>query len=383
MICAGLVGVAGNRERDIEASELRECFRSLLDQLKEPRGGTRIGAGLRAAMASPASDVLVITDGKSYDLDVHELAGQGRRVSVILVGGDSLEANVGHLAALTGGQVFVATGADLSAAIVAAIRSMRHLHEPFMPTGSLPDAITVGRAGMRITAEWRDRTSGESAHDAIDEHAVAAFAASLALPVLLQEEAAKLAESEGLVNHLTSLVLIDEAGETQGTIPATRKIPLPRPAAAAHSLSRPDFSDFLRQRADFQAHIPVDEVEKKLAAHFRRLITGSQSNEVHDPIRALKCGERIPWDLEPQRLLKGDLDGLSPYDAFFVENLAAHSQILEAAAKLSLNPIVLVLALLARTQATQNRAAARIARAILGETAPPEAEVAATALELH
>ena len=335
-------------------------------------------------MASPASDVLVITDGKSYDLDVHELARQGRRVSVILVGDDSLEANVGHLAALTGGQVFVATGADLKAAIVAAMRSMRNLHEPLMSTATLPAAVTVDRGGMRITAEWRDQTPSENAHDAVEGRAIAAFAASLALPVLPQEEAAKLAESEGLVTHLTSFVLIDEVGETQAGLPATRKIPLPSPAAPLYALSGAASPAFSLRARKTQAHI---EIEKKLAADFQRLSASAenswQSKGAHAPLPLIELAESIPWDLEPQRLLKGELDWLSLHDATFVENLAAHSQILEAAAKLKLHPVVLVLALLARIQAAQNRAAARIARTILGEVAPPEAEAAATALGLH
>jgi hypothetical protein len=42
------------------------------------------------------------------------LARRGRRISVVLVGEDSLEANVGHLAALTGGDIFVSAGADVT-----------------------------------------------------------------------------------------------------------------------------------------------------------------------------------------------------------------------------------------------------------------------------
>ena len=38
--------------------------------------------------------------------------------------------------------------------------------------------------------------------------------------------------TEGLVTHLTSLVLVDEAGAVQETVPAMRKIPLPTPPPA-------------------------------------------------------------------------------------------------------------------------------------------------------
>src|SRR5262249_42294253 len=65
--------------------------------------------------------------------------------------------------------------------------------------------------------------------------AVAALAASLALPTLATAEAAKLAEAEGLVTHLTSLVLVDESGATQESVPASRKVPLATPATQAHA----------------------------------------------------------------------------------------------------------------------------------------------------
>ena len=47
-------------------------------------------------------------------------ARSGRRFTVVLVGEDSLEANVGHLAALTGGEIFVAAGVDLADIITTA-----------------------------------------------------------------------------------------------------------------------------------------------------------------------------------------------------------------------------------------------------------------------
>ncbi len=47
--------------------------------------------------------------------------------------------------------------------------------------------------------------------------------------------AAKLAEAEGIVCHLTSLVLVDEAGVRHEGIPASRKVELLAPSAAAHA----------------------------------------------------------------------------------------------------------------------------------------------------
>jgi hypothetical protein len=64
-----------------------------------------------------------------------------------------------------------------------------------------------------ITASWSDNASATA--PTIETRGVTAVAASLLLPALTTEDAAVLAEDEGLVTHLTNLVLIDEAGDIQ------------------------------------------------------------------------------------------------------------------------------------------------------------------------
>src|ERR1700751_3799380 len=91
-----------------------------------PDGGTEIGRALETVIAkSNAPDILMLTDGKSHALDVQSLARSGRRITVVLIGEDSLEANVGHLAALTGGGIFIAAGHDIAPAVAAALRALR------------------------------------------------------------------------------------------------------------------------------------------------------------------------------------------------------------------------------------------------------------------
>ena len=88
----------------------------LVARLTPPRGGTEIGLAIEAVLnASAARDVLLLTDGLSHELDVQKLSQSGRRISVILIGDSSLEAKIGHLAALTGGDIFIATADDLEA----------------------------------------------------------------------------------------------------------------------------------------------------------------------------------------------------------------------------------------------------------------------------
>jgi hypothetical protein len=61
----------------------------------------------------------------------------------------------------------------------------------------------------------------------------------LPLPGLEEAIAAALAEAEGIVWHLTSLVLVDEAAEAQQGIPAQRKVPLMTPGTAASCIWSP------------------------------------------------------------------------------------------------------------------------------------------------
>ena len=176
------------------------------------------------------ADVLLVTDGQSHALDVHVLARRGARFTVVLVGEDSLAANVGHLAALTGGQIFVSSGLDLAEVLQQAIASLRgdRLDQPRIE-GKAPDAAATLMGGMRVTARWepaqRPSLSATTA-EAEAGRAIAAYAAWLALPCMAEEEAAALAEAEGVVCHLTSMVLVDTAGEAQQGIPAQRKVPL-------------------------------------------------------------------------------------------------------------------------------------------------------------
>jgi|SRR5665213_395545 len=206
-------------------------LKEIAQRLNKPAGGTNIGHALDGVTArSKVRDVLLVTDGKSHELDVQALTRTGHRFSVILVGEDSLEANVGHLAALTGGEIFVATGADLAEVLNQSLRSLRTGHQTISPITGMPQHISVCRAGMSITASWQP--ADESSMETIEARAVAAFSASLALPALDVENAVQLAETEGLVTHLTSLVLVDEAATIQEGIPGTRKVPLPTPRTA-------------------------------------------------------------------------------------------------------------------------------------------------------
>ena len=138
-----------------------------------PAGGTEIGGALGYVFEkTDPCDVLLITDGKSYALDVHDLAQEGRRVFVVLVGEDSLEANVGHLAALTGGDIYFSFGADVGSALHAALqglRTKRAIREQGPPAeAQFPESVCAIRGNMRIRAAW----SGEPAETAMERDAL-------------------------------------------------------------------------------------------------------------------------------------------------------------------------------------------------------------------
>jgi hypothetical protein len=197
-----------------------------LDGMDGPRGGTYLVEAVnKVVVTRPEANVLLITDGKSAtgtELDIESIVATGARVTVVLIGGDALEARVGHLAAQSGGQMFVAHGTDASAAVAAAIAAMRGVALPAarLSLPLLQSSRTAG--GLKVVADWRDQTE----YAAPLEH-VGAYAASLALTGLDSDTAATLAASEGLVSHLTSLVLVDEEGAVVDQLPEQRKVSLP------------------------------------------------------------------------------------------------------------------------------------------------------------
>lgn len=346
----------------------RNDLGKLVRALSGPRGGTEIGGSLDRVLAqSTARDVLLITDGKSHALDVQALAQRGRRISVVLVGEDSLEANVGHLAALTGGEIFVATGDDLVAALESAVRSLKVPHQAAAPMDGSPQRVAVRRGGMTISAQWQPTPA--TTGDALTLRAAAAMAASLALPAMATESAAQFAEAEGLVTHLTSLILIDEAATQEASIPATRKVGLPRPRTAAM------VEQVLALRADILFAPQFSDARCDEFA--QSLDEPAVSKPQRDRFNGGDLAVAIGWDQAPHRLQIGDLVDLDPTVTRAIRDIAARSEIIELARKLAIDPLVLVIGLLARMQAYRNRSAKRIARAIFGKRPPREVDEAA------
>ncbi|HLY56991.1 MAG TPA: VIT domain-containing protein, partial [Stellaceae bacterium] len=135
--------------------ELERLIRSVTPN----NGGTEIGQALESATGpSGRRDVLLVTDGKSHAIDVQAIARRGRRVTTILIGEDSLEAHVGLLSALTGGEIFVSSGDDAGTAAAAAIKTLRRGHRVPSPIEGAPAEVRVHRGGMVVEAHWEAAT---------------------------------------------------------------------------------------------------------------------------------------------------------------------------------------------------------------------------------
>ncbi|HLY58690.1 MAG TPA: hypothetical protein VKS60_24215, partial [Stellaceae bacterium] len=210
-------------------------------------------------------------------------------------------------------------------------------------------------------------------------------AAALALSQMDEESAACLAEAEGIVCHLTSLVLVDEAGATQDSLPAMRKVELsvPRtaamaPAGAPSQPAAPSVAARGLPPAGGHAKtkVAVSEAPRGRGGSFAlglaRLFRGRDRDAVvgglsePPPIFDLAALARsIDWSSDPQSLRRGDLSRLSAEAIAVIEAAAAVGDIAPLSRSANEAPIVIVLALLAWTVSATDRGARRFARAVL------------------
>lgn len=322
----------------------------LVKLLGEPRGGTELGSAVRTLVdKEDFSDILILTDGQTWAADAHAAAGLGRRITAVVVGSAGFDAVVGHLAAMTGGQLFAAEGAAIPAAIHSAAESMRVRSSGLTgrQENGLPVTLDTYRGGVTISISWE----GDAKLASCDR--IGRFAAGLALPLITKEDAADFAVSHGLCTHLTSLLIVDEAGETVQGVPEQRKIALSAPSASLAYLSHTSFEMAPSISCKMQAFVPDDDSSCVV----------------------------IDWDTKANELLAGDLSGLEHDVAQNIRVAAEDSRVIDLANQLGLEPVILVIALLARGHLS--RTAARIARKLLGDTPHDMLLEALEVLSLH
>jgi hypothetical protein len=211
-------------------------LQQLAERLSGPEGGTELGKAVEAVMQKAPKPILVLTDGQTYAYEVEAAKKAGFPIHAILVGEGSLDAMIGHLAAQTGGQVISTYQEDVAGSLKAALPALRAHHAPL--SGAIhdgkPSRLKTTRGGIRLEIAWSEiETSRKS-------DAVGRYAASLTLALLEEEAATSVAVAHGLTSHLTSLILIDEAGESVEGLPKTAKVPVAS-AAVQYSIM-PAFS---------------------------------------------------------------------------------------------------------------------------------------------
>ena len=80
-------------------------------------------------------------------------------------------------------------------------------------------------------------------------------------------------------------------------------------------------------------------------------------------------GAKIDWNVEPHLLQAGDLSPLERDVARAIQYAAALPEVAVLAQQLALDPLALVIGLIARSESSRSRSAARLAKAIFGDIA--------------
>jgi Vault protein inter-alpha-trypsin domain/von Willebrand factor type A domain len=329
--------------------------KGLVHALRGPDGGTQVGRAIEAANAAEKTgNIVVVTDGKSWALDPQRLARTGIRVTAVLIGEDALDAGISHLAGMTGGQSFVATSSDAGSAIAAAIAAARAPRTTPQPIEGKPMQVMALRRGARVIATWGEQTRGESSEQAATAEArqIGATAAMLAIPLMQESEAKALAEAEGVVCHLTSLVLVDEAGTRQG-LPAVRKVALSAPAMARAAAMPAGMAP----RYDAFSVAPSRSAGR--AGGLRRSLSSGTGAGLRGMIAD------IDWDDDPEALCRGDLASLRQDVVAAIERAARLPTVVALAGSLGVEAVVVVIGLLAKAAGSASRSAQRIARTLL------------------
>ncbi len=137
----------------------------------------------------------------------------------------------------------------------------------------------------------------------------------------------------------------------QEGVPATRKVALPSPTTVVHAFALPDDTSALLKPPKGQAALPAS--------------VGFAEDD--DLLDLPAVANQIDWDAAPNDLIAGDLGRLPPRLANWILAASRRPDVMALAVSLKLDPLLLVVALLALSAADAHRSAGRIAAAILGD----------------
>ena len=321
-----------------------------------------------------------------------------------------------HLCAMTGGQIFYAPGDNVTSAISTSLTAMRSGTDrgSVKLSKTLPKHLVVKRAGVEIAISWLPNST-DAAGDAIGR-----YAASLALPFLQPVMAKDFAESHCLCSHMTSLVLVDEAGDVVGMLPEMRKVPLMESQArmsVSHSMAfsscepelscKPSYMSEERPEPDMMLSASIEVPRTKtqdekthslprpqptkfgIRSLIKRLVgVSSEKNTGSQPIGEerlrqafssqsenvsnvyLDLAVTIDWDKCSNNFLINETTDLARAEQKIVQSLAESLFVIELAVELNVARTVIALALLAKLVEDNDRSAKRFAYRILGELEP-------------
>ena len=324
----------------------------LLKKLGKPAGGTELIGAVMAAANAGARQILVLTDGQTWATQAP--GDLNACMHAVLIGADSLDAGVGHLATQTGGEVFYASGRETAAAITSGLRAMRS--NSSRATGKLMDGkpleLACFRSGVTIQARWlADDVSVGKGSDAIGR-----FAASLALPLFSDDEAgATFAAAHDLACRLTSLILVDPQTVSEPGLPRTIRQPLALDRGVSYSRSSVSMS--------VRSVAPMMRVEPELARRayrvdsaeipeFLRSNRKSMLDRISESAKHAENG--IDWSRHAADFLANDLTSLPP-DVLAILQAWALEAPVQRIAKLVNQPALLVaLALYAENSTNRN-----------------------------
>lgn len=318
----------------------------LVARLAGPAGGTELDGAVEAVIGAGARDILVLTDGQTWSSTVDALAASKARISAILVGSGSLDANIGQLCAMTGGQVFYAAGDDVAASLSLALAALRRKGKAVAGTvaENLPERAVALRGGVEIVAAWLD------AMELLPADATGRFAAALALPLLAAEAAEDWARAHGLCTHRTSLILVDDGGEAVAGMAQQRVVPMMKASMsrAIQPAVQPTYSAFRAPTgsmemlsADVDRSLPVRAMFSlnEDACEFPNPVVPAE--EIRLAFAALR------WDVLCDDLLYGNLDGLNDLQKRILAELVSVGAIDRFARAMNLSPETVALALIA------------------------------------
>ena len=225
---------------------------------------------------------------------------------------------------------------------------------------------------MEVRAQWAASADSADVADVglEDVRIVGSVAAALAIPHLTEDEAAEFAAAHGVVCHLTSLVLVDEAPEAQAGLPAQRKVPLMSPAMLSQGSAY--------YVPSMPAHDILCDDGSAMEARCKSLPPSFAPMTPMDPPLTYWAG-RIDWS-NGEALRRGNTHALPTDLVLLMEAASGLDAVIELARALGIDAVVVVIALLAKTFADTDRRAARVFRAVLGKADPAKVDAAVKAI---